>query len=184
MVLPDVQPGSFYDQVFTRTYQASSAPPVMLLIAYGAAQSGLMKVHRPEVCYASAGFSIRGFQHVPLALGLSEAAEATSFTAWREDRREEVLYWTRISNVFARSLFQQRLVMFERGLSGVIPDGVLVRCSIMNPAGGDALGALRAFAEALVADASPIGQALLTGAKVAVAMRTARAAGSLPPTQA
>lgn len=164
MVLPDAaQPSSFYDQVFTRTYQAAKAPTVMLLIAYGAAQSGMMKVHRPEVCYGSAGFTIRDLRPVALPLGLARPVEATAFMGVREDRREAVLYWTRISNAFPKDLLQQRLVMLQRGLAGVIPDGVLVRCSIMDPT-PEGFAALSTFARALVADASSQGRKLLIGA--------------------
>jgi EpsI family protein len=164
LILPeDGQPTDVYDQVLTRTYTAANLPGIMLLIAYGAAQSGLMKVHRPEVCYASSGFSIRNDRPVDIPLGIAAPIAAKGFLAVREDRLEQVLYWTRISNAFPRDLTAQRLVMVERGLGGVIPDGVLVRCSTLagDPQAGQA--AMAAFARALVASADPLGRALLIG---------------------
>jgi EpsI family protein len=164
VVLPDSdQPLDVYDQVLTRSFLAPNLPGIMLLIAYGAAQSGLMKVHRPEVCYASSGFSISHDRPVGIPLEFTSPIAAKTFLGVREDRVEQVLYWTRISNVFPQDLTTQRLVILERGLSGVIPDGVLVRCS--TP-GSDLIAgqtAMQGFASALVADASPQGRALLIG---------------------
>jgi EpsI family protein len=164
LVLPEEeQPTSVYDQVLTRTYMAPGRPGIMLLIAYGAAQSGLMKVHRPEVCYASSGFSIRNDRPVDIPLGMTAPIAAKTFLGVRGDQMEQVLYWTRISNTFPRDLTSQRLVMFERGFTGVIPDGVLVRCSMLtgDMAAGEA--AMAGFARALVAGAPPLGRALLIG---------------------
>lgn len=164
LIVPDADlAANVYDQVLTRTYSAPNLPGIMLLIAYGAAQSGLMKVHRPEVCYASSGFAIRNDRLADIPLGSGPSIAARTFLAVREDRVEQVLYWTRISNAFPRDLTGQRLVMVERGLSGVIPDGVLVRCSTLGADSGAGQPAMQAFARALVAGAVPAGRALLIG---------------------
>ncbi len=171
LILPEQQTFSdVYDQVLARTYAAQGLPMIMLLIAYGAAQSGLMTVHRPEVCYASAGFSIRNDRPTDIPLGLAAPVAAKGFLAVRQDRVEQVLYWTRISDAFPRNINAQRLVMLERGLSGVIPDGVLVRCSTLGSAAGGPQ-AMQLFARALVASASPVGRALLIGAPLRPAAR-------------
>ncbi len=168
LVLPeDEQPTNVYDQVLGRTYTAASLPGIMLLIAYGAAQSGLMKVHRPEVCYASAGFSIQNPRPVDIPLGSGAPIAATTFLAVRGDRDEQVLYWTRISNAFPRDLTGQRLVMLERGVTGIIPDGVLVRCSTLTSDTRTGELAMANFARALVASADPLGRALLIGGRTA-----------------
>jgi EpsI family protein len=164
LVLPEnEQPTNVYDQVLGRTYTAASLPGIMLLIAYGAAQSGLMKVHRPEVCYASAGFSIHNDRPVDIPLGSVAPIAAKTFLAVRGDRMEQVLYWTRISDAFPRDLTAQRLIMFERGFSGLIPDGVLVRCSMLTSDGRAGEAAMAGFARALVASAAPLGRAILIG---------------------
>ena len=165
LVLPETQdPDAVYDQVMARTFVAEGLPVVMLLIAYGAAQSGAMQVHRPETCYGSSGFQVRMDRPVDLALAPGIIVAAKGFDAVREDRREQVLYWTRISRDFPRDPLSQRLVMLRRGLQGVAPDGVLVR---MSTFGGDlpaGLSALQAFARALVGEAAPMERALLIGA--------------------
>ena len=165
MVLPDAdQPTDVYDQVLARTYVAPDLPLMMFLVAYGAAQSGLMKVHRPEICYASSGFAIGGDHAIDVPLVGGGPIAARGFRASREDRSEEVLYWTRISDKFPRDLTSQRLLMLELGVRGVIPDGVLVRCSTLGQAGRGGETAILAFVRALLASASPVGRALLIGA--------------------
>jgi len=177
-ILPDSEPTDVYDQIVSRGYASPEWPPIMLVVAYGAAQSGLMKVHRPEVCYTSAGFKIVKRQIVPIPLQDGRTITASTFLGERQDRKEHVLYWTRISNTFPGSLFDQRVVMFEEGLSGVIPDGVLVRLSTLCPDWALAQSALQAFAGSLVTSSSPLGRALFIGrprasaAKVASVLRT------------
>ncbi len=165
IILPEAAvTDGFYDQVVTRAFNAPGTPGLMLLVAYGAAQSGMMKVHRPEVCYASAGFAIHDDQAAGVALGRTSTITAKTFLAKREDRTEQVLYWTRISNAFPVSLTEQRLVMIERGLTGVIPDGVLVRISTLGADLSQGQAVMQTFARGLVAAANPRGRALLVGA--------------------
>jgi EpsI family protein len=162
-ILPDAEPTDVYDQIVSRAYTSPNWPPIMLVVAYGAAQSGLMKVHRPEVCYTSAGFKIVKPQVVAIPLQDGRIIPANTFLGERQDRNEHVLYWTRISNAFPGNLIDQRIVMFEQGLSGVIPDGVLVRLSTLCPDWALAQSALTAFASGLVTNSSPLGRALLIG---------------------
>ena len=151
LILPESQTvASVYDKVLTRSYLAPGLPSVMLLIAYGAAQSGLMQVHRPEVCYQSAGFRIENDRTAQVPLRDGRALPAKRFTALRGQRTEQVLYWTRIADRFPTSLFAQRVLMVEAGLRGLLPDGLLVRLSTL---GGDAdfsYHVLRHFAQNLV----------------------------------
>jgi len=173
-ILPDTQPTDVYDQIVSRAFTSPNWPAIMLVVAYGAAQSGLMKVHRPEVCYTSAGFKIVRPQVVPIPLPDGRTIPASTFLGEREDRNEHVLYWTRISDTFPGNLFDQRVVMFEQGLSGVIPDGVLVRLSTQCPDYALAQSALRAFASGLVTSSGSLGRALLIGRPRS--METARTA--------
>ena len=55
-----------YDSVVTRYYVSDSALPIMLLIAYGSAQTGETQLHRPEICYLAAGFRMRSWPNVVL----------------------------------------------------------------------------------------------------------------------
>jgi EpsI family protein len=161
-ILPeDAAAASAYDQIVTRRFAAATGPDVMLLIAHGAAQSGLMRVHRPEVCYTSAGFQIRGLHSLDLAVSPGRTIAAQTFVGVRDDRVESVLYWTRIAGFFPRDLMAQRLIMLRLGLMGLIPDGVLVRLSALG--GGEVAPTLAQFAAELVRSSGPEGRALLLG---------------------
>ncbi len=163
IVPEDSQPTSVYDQVAIRTFMQEGAPDIALLIAYGSAQSGLMKVHRPEVCYASAGFKILGAHDADVALTPRAHVPARAFEGVRDARREQVLYWTRVGEGFPTSMNGERWASFRAGLRGVIPDGVLVRFSTIadDPQAGERL--LAGAARDLVASASVPARRLLTG---------------------
>jgi len=161
-ILPeDTTAASAYDQILTRRYAAPTGPDIMLLIAHGGALSGLMQVHRPDVCYASNGFEIRGLHSLDLAVAPRKTIAAQDFVGVREDRVESVLYWTRIAGFFPRTVMAQRLVMLKLGLTGLIPDGVLVRISALGA--GEATPALIQFASELVRQSGPQARALLLG---------------------
>jgi EpsI family protein len=163
-ILPDSEPADFYDQVATRDFAAAGLPPIMLLVAYGAAQRGLIRVHRPEICYESAGFVLENPRDYPVALDAGHAVPARTFVADRQDRREQVLFWIRVGQSLSLQTREQKLAMLERGLQGVIPDGVLVRVSTLWPDTAQGLKALTAFAQALVGAAPPRVRELLVGA--------------------
>lgn len=150
-----------YDEVVTRYYDSRSAPPIMLLIAYGKAQLGGTELHRPEACYPVAGFKLRRRPDVTLRIpGLAIAAR--SMTAEASDRVEQLLYWTRVGADFPTSSVEQRWSAVRQSFAGSIPDGVLVRLSALalQPAVG--LDVLRRFAvELLGAGGAPLRSMLI-----------------------
>jgi EpsI family protein len=161
-VLPaDATVSNAYDQIATRRYTAPGAPDIMFLVAHGAAQSGLMRVHRPEVCYASSGFQIRGLHSLGLDVAAGHTITAQTFVGVRDDRVESVLYWTRIGKFFPASVMSQRLVMLRLGLQGLIPDGVLVRISALG--GPETAPALMRFSEELLRGSQAAERVLLLG---------------------
>jgi len=151
-----------YDEVVTRYYDSRSAPPVMVLIAYGKAQLGGTELHRPEACYPVAGFKLRRRPNVVLRVpGL--AIDARSMTAEASDRIEQLLYWTRVGADFPTSSVAQRWSAVRQSFGGSIPDGVLVRLSALalEPAVG--LAVLQRFAmDLLGAGGAPL-RSLLIG---------------------
>ena len=60
LVLPpqDQLKSKIYHQLVTRVYNRSGGPSVMLLIAYGGSQDGVIQIHRPEICYPASGFTL------------------------------------------------------------------------------------------------------------------------------
>ncbi|CAA9534239.1 MAG: hypothetical protein AVDCRST_MAG31-2671 [uncultured Sphingomonas sp.] len=151
-----------YDQVVTGYYTSDSAPSVLLLIAYGSAQTGTTQLHRPEVCYPAAGFRVRELPDVSLQLR-GRSIGARTMTAVATRRVEQILYWSRVGRDFPTSTNDQRWSVLRQTFQGLVPDGALVRLSIIDPDRPAAIALLAGFAAALV-EASPPGMRhLLTG---------------------
>jgi EpsI family protein len=160
---PDGLSDSLYSGLVTRTYVSPDRLPMMLLVAYSNVQDGMLQVHRPETCYPASGYRLSPthFEHVPNGVG--GGISASAFSADGISRTEQVLYWTRIGNLFPTSWLDQRLAVVRANLDGVIPDGVLVRISTLAPDMDAAHADLAAFAAQLVKSASPTARQLLIG---------------------
>lgn len=130
---PDVQANlaRLYSQIVSRTYVNARGERMMLTIAYGGDQSDALKAHRQEVCYSAQGFEIRGVLHDKLYL-LGKSVPVTRMLAVRHARSEPVTYWLTIGNRVVLGRLQRLLVQLRFGLSGRIPDGMLVRVSSIS----------------------------------------------------
>jgi EpsI family protein len=128
---PDQLARLLYSQQVARTYVAPDLPPVMLLLAYGSSQGGMLQIHRPEICYPASGFGLSDIAETNIALGGGRELPARRFTARSDARVEQVLYWTRIGDYLPVTWSAQRIAVMRSNLAGYIPDGLLVRASIM-----------------------------------------------------
>jgi EpsI family protein len=122
-----------YQQLLTRVYTRADGAAVMLLIAYGGSQGGMIQVHRPEVCYPASGFRLATVEDQRTALTSGLAIPSRYIVAEGGLRREQLIYWTRLGQSFPRSWSEQKLGVIEENLKGTIPDGVLVRISTVSP---------------------------------------------------
>lgn len=152
-----------YDAVVTRHYTSAVDLPIMLLIAYGRAQTGSTQLHRPEVCYPAAGFKLQMWPHVQLRLQGGTVVSARTLTAQATGRTEQILYWSRVGNEFPLSSTDQRLAVLRQALRGASPDGALVRISTIAVDHRRAMETLGIFARALLTAGGPRSSALLTG---------------------
>ncbi len=156
-------PEDSYDDVLTRHYSPQGGgAPVLLLVAYGNAQTGNAQLHRPEACYPAAGFALSDARELPLKVPGAPEISAVTLTATAPGRIEQILYWSRIGTRFPTSSAAQRWAAFRQTLDGSAPDGALVRISTIN-AGDEALPTLRSFASALLTHRGSRLQQLLTG---------------------
>jgi EpsI family protein len=134
---PDVQANlaRVYDQIVSRTYVNARGERVMLTVAYGGDQSDALKAHRQEVCYAAQGFGISNVQHGQLRLR-EKTIPVTRLLAVRGARSEPVTYWFTMGDRVVLGRLERLIVQLKSGLSGRIPDGMLVRVSSIsaNPA--------------------------------------------------
>jgi len=153
-----------YDQELSRIYVDEQDNPVMLLIAYGSTQSDTLQVHRPEFCYPASGFRM-GPAHPVEIPTVARPIPAGFFTATRGDRVEHILYWTRLGEYFPVTWLGQHWSRVENSFDGVLPDGILVRMSVIGGNAEEALPLLRRFATDLVAAIPPKNRPVLIGTR-------------------
>ena len=115
-----------------------------MLMVYNNRQDGMLQVHRPEVCYPVGGYMLS--PTLPIVVGAPELAiPANFFTATGPDRIEQVLYFTRLGSAYPRSWAEQRIAVIEENIAGRIPDGIMLRVSVLNPRANAALDTLQSF---------------------------------------
>jgi len=139
-----------------RAYTSPDEPPVMLLMAYGSSQGGMLQIHRPEICYPASGFRLSETKITSIPINNGHEVPVRGFTARSDTRLEQVLYWTRIGDLVPTSWTGQRLAVIRNNLAGSVPDGLLVRLSTVSPDAAQSQAILKRFA-AMMLDAMPIG---------------------------
>ncbi|QNA99324.1 exosortase-associated protein EpsI, B-type [Massilia sp. Se16.2.3] len=152
-----------YDQTLSRTYVDDGGRRVMLSIAYGGDQSKALQLHLPEVCYVAQGFQLvrDGSDRLTTGYGVLPVQR---LVARLQERNEPITYWVTIGEHATRSGIEQKLRRLAYGLSGEIPDGMLVRVSSIT---NDEPGAWRLqdrFVGELLAAMGPTDRARLIGA--------------------
>lgn len=156
---PDALSDRLYDNLVTRVYTSRDAA-VMLLLAYNNTQDGVLQVHRPEICYPVGGYVLTETQRISVP-ALGRQVPANVFTATGPDRVEQVVYFTRLGGAYPRSWVEQRVAVVEENLDGRVPDGALLRASVLSTDRDEAVGVLRTFIEGFVGAAAPSLQRLL-----------------------
>jgi EpsI family protein len=122
-----------YTQTLSQTYSDSKGRRVMLSIAYGSDQgSEATAVHRPEFCYSAQGFSVqsRGSNVIDLA---GSNVGVNRLVARLGARNEPISYWITLDQTATLPGMGRRIQQLRYGLQGLIPDGMLVRVSVVTP---------------------------------------------------
>jgi EpsI family protein len=132
-VSPDVQAelDRIYSQTLTRTYINAAGQRVMLSIAYGRDQGRAMQVHKPEVCYPAQGFQIVGIFKSVMAT-LAGEIPIMRLVAVQGPRVEPITYWIAVGDTVVRGALEQNIARIKYGLTGTVPDGILVRVSTIS----------------------------------------------------
>lgn len=120
-----------YDQTLSRTYVNDNGERVMLSIAYGGDQSKSLQLHLPEVCYVAQGFQMMKQRDDALATGFGQVP-VKRLVARQDRRNEPITYWITIGDKAVKSGIEQKMQRLAYGLSGKIPDGMLVRVSTIQ----------------------------------------------------
>lgn len=135
-ILPDpslqAKLDQIYSQTLARTYVNSAGQRVMLSIAYGGDQgSDSTQAHRPEFCYTAQGFSVQRIGLATVNFGPHQIA--TSRLLGRMGQRfEPITYWMTLNQEAVLPGLSRKLSQIRFGLSGLIPDGMLVRVSTVG----------------------------------------------------
>ena len=125
-----------YDQTLSRTYINPAGQRVMLSIAYGGDQSKSLQLHLPEVCYVAQGFQMVKENDGALPTRFGELP-VKRLVARLHERNEPITYWITIGEHATKVGVQAKLRKLAYGLTGEVPDGMLVRISTIQ--GNDAL---------------------------------------------
>jgi len=120
-----------YNQTLSRTYIDSQGQRVMLSLAYGGDQSDAMAVHKPEVCYTAQGFEVKSQQYGEMATPYGTLPVKRLY-AVSGMRQEPITYWITVGNRAIRPGMEQKIQQLRYGLSGMVPDGMLVRVSTIS----------------------------------------------------
>jgi EpsI family protein len=120
-----------YNQTLSRTYVNKQREYVMLSIAYGGAQKTDMHAHRPEICYAAGGFEIGKMTKTFVDTTIGRIP-VMRLVAKQGARNEPITYWIRVGDSITRGWIEQKLTAIGYGLTGRVPDGLLVRVSSIS----------------------------------------------------
>ena len=130
---PDVQAklDKIYNQTLARTYVNRRGQRVMLSIAYGGDQSDSMQVHLPEVCYAAQGFQIDRASLGQIATDYG-TLPVKRLIARLNSRVEPITYWITVGDEVVNAGYKRKLAQIRYGITGNVPDGILVRASSID----------------------------------------------------
>lgn len=151
-----------YSQTLTRTYVNDNGYRIMLSIAYGSDQSDSMQVHKPEVCYPAQGFTLHSKQTSSLALNKGSVPVTRILTSLGQ-RSEPVTYWTTIGDRVVQGGVNKKLIEMSFGLTGKIPDGMLIRVSSIDPETDKAYEVQNRFSAQMLDTLAPEHRQRLTG---------------------
>mgnify|MGYP002336051200 CR=1 FL=1 len=156
LVVPpeDQMSRALYSQLVTRVYSDDSGPPIMLLVAQSATQTGILQIHRPEICYTAGGYQLSAIEPHMVELPGGEIP-TLSMSATSNERTEQLVYWTRIGNHLPRSWREQRLAVAMDNLKRINPDAIMVRVSTYGTDKAQALASVDEFIVAMLGSMSP-----------------------------
>lgn len=154
---------ALYNQMLNRTYIDGQGRRIMLSIAYGGDQSGDgTQVHRPEFCYAAQGFQLTRNIVGDLATRYG-ALPVRRLMAVQGRRNEPITYWITVGDKATVPGLSRKLNQLAYGLTGKVPDGMLVRVSSIDADPQNAYGLQQRFIDAMLGAMPPQDRARIAG---------------------
>jgi EpsI family protein len=163
-----------YGETVGRVYRGGEGgAEVMMLLAHGDTQSDDLQLHRPEICYPAFGFAISQSAVTDLGLGRGVTLPSRRLVADAPDRRETIIYWSRLGEYLPLSRKQQQIDRLRTAIKGDIADGLLARFSVLGPDPASAIGVLERFIPGLVRAVAAEHRDVLIGTQRAAALAAA-----------
>lgn len=134
-----------YSETFSANYSDSANSSIMLSIAYGKDQSDGRDVHKPDLCYPAQGFAVIEARDVQVALDDRRSIVVRYMKTQKGQRIEPLIYWTTAGNYLYQNKLEKKLVAFKYSTHNLIPDGMVVRVSMLQKAPEADLNTLVAF---------------------------------------
>jgi EpsI family protein len=153
---------SIYNEILARVYAAADGYQVMLSIAYGGDQRGMLRAHKPEVCYPAQGFKLLDSADTVLATEHGPIPARTLRTVLGP-RHEPVMYWFAYAGRTSASAWERRLQSLRLTLTGQVPDGLLFRVSSIDADAPRAWARQGDFVRALLGACTPMARVRLAG---------------------
>ncbi len=120
-----------YEQTLSRTFIDKSGQRIMLSVAFSGNYGKGSQYHRPEICYPSQGFRI--LKETNSTLSTPEGnLPVKHLVAVLGPRNEPITYWFVIGGLQTQSSFGVRWAQIKVGLTGKVPDGLLIRVSSID----------------------------------------------------
>lgn len=167
-----------YSEMVGRIYtDAATGAQVMMLVAYGDTQSDVLQLHRPEACYPAVGFELLESQPGQIVLSSGAALPIRRVVASAPGRRENIVYWARIGEFLPGSSGEQRSVRLQTSMAGYVPDGALVRFSVVGSNSIESFALIDRFIPELLEAVVPGQRKALVGTAVAQAMSASQNQG-------
>lgn len=155
---------TLYTQTLARTYVNAQGDRIMLSVAYGGDQGDSLQAHRPEVCYYAQGFTVGEPIVAKMQLSRSELPVA-QLVAVQGARVEPITYWITVGDTAIAGQLQQKLAQLRYGLTGRIPDGILIRISNLSRDEKAAYRTHEEFIKAMLAGMNDKDRTRLMGAR-------------------
>jgi EpsI family protein len=152
-----------YEEDLERTYMDAHGRRVMLSMAYTTHSEKSIQIHRPEVCYPAQGFTVE-HNSEPVRLQTPVGVvDATRLVARRGSRNEPITYWAIVGGEQTRFGMHMRWLQVRNGLTGAVPDGLLIRLSTIGPDADAAFALQTSFVDDLLASVTPANRIYLLG---------------------
>lgn len=153
---------ALYNQTLARTYINRRGERVMLSVAYGGDQSGNLALHKPEQCYTAQGFDVSKVRSTEMQTRFGDFP-VTRLLARQGPRHEPISYWTTVGDKTVKNGLEQKILKVRYGLTGQIPDGMLVRVSTLQANEDESYAVQGGFIKAMLAALSAKDRERLVG---------------------